>query len=149
MFQNPTVPLAPMTPDAVFSAFRYLRAVEAGDTEAAAGFADADPRMPELLADVAERIVVPVTALCGIDPDPCDDSFALEAVGRVLTATLRTWAQAGPDTVEGVAHTVIAFVRQVLTQEEIGETVADVLRQMEAVGFDQALDAHPMRPTTA
>jgi hypothetical protein len=37
MFQNPTVPLAPMTPDAVLSAFSYLRAVEAGDTEAAAG----------------------------------------------------------------------------------------------------------------
>ncbi|MFJ2709045.1 hypothetical protein ACIO3R_38475 [Streptomyces sp. NPDC087428] len=149
MFQNPLVPLAPMTPDTVLSAFRYLRAVEAGDTEAAAGFADADPRMPELLADVAERIVLPVTALCVIDPDPCDDSFALAAVGQVLTATLRTWAQAGPDAVEGVAHMVIAFVRQVLTQEEIGETVADVLRLMEDVGLDQALDAHPMRPTTA
>ncbi|WP_240803274.1 hypothetical protein [Streptomyces sp. A1499] len=77
--------------------------------------------MPELLADVAERIVVPVTALCGI----------------------------GPDTVEGVAHAVIAFVRQVLTQEEIGETAADVLRQMEAVGFGQALDAHPVCATAA
>lgn len=149
MFQNPTVPLAPMTPDAVLSAFRYLRAVEAGDTEAVARFADADPRMPELLADVAERIVGPVTALCGLDPDPCDDSFALEAIGRVLTATLRIWAQAGPDAVENVAHMVIDFVRQVLTQKEIGETVADVLRQMEVVGLDQALDAHPVRPTTA
>lgn len=153
MFQNPTVPLAPMTPDAVLSAFRYLRAVEAGDTEAAAGFDDADPRMPELLAGVAERIVVPVTALFGIAPDPCDDSFALEAVGRVLVATLRTWVQSGPDTVEGVAHAVIAFVRQDLTQDEIGETVADVLRQMEAVGFGQALEAHPapvgsVHPTT-
>ncbi|WP_258049536.1 hypothetical protein [Streptomyces finlayi] len=53
MCQNPTVPLAPMAPDAVFSAFNYLRAVEAGGTEAAAGFADADPRMPAPLADVA------------------------------------------------------------------------------------------------
>ncbi|WP_331758718.1 hypothetical protein OH787_40865 (plasmid) [Streptomyces sp. NBC_01547] len=143
MFQNPTVPLAPMTPDAVLSAFRYLRAVEAGDTEAAAGFAGADPRMPVLLADVAERIVLPITGLCGIDPEPCDDSFALEAVGRVLAATLRTWAQAGPDAVEGVAHAVIAFVRQLLTMEDCGETVAEVLRHMEAVGFGQALDAHP------
>ncbi|WP_432040976.1 hypothetical protein [Streptomyces chartreusis] len=156
MFQNPTAPLAPMTPDAVLSAFRYLRAVEAGDTGAAAGFASSDPRMPELLADAAERIVVPVTALCGIDPDPCDDSFALEAVGRVLVATLRSWAQAGPDAVEGVARAVIAFVRQVLTEEEHGESVADVLRQMEAVGFGQALEAHPapagsnpVRPTIA
>ncbi|MES4886325.1 hypothetical protein ABVB69_38675 [Streptomyces sp. NPDC000349] len=84
MFQNPTAPLAPMTPDAVLSAFSYLRAMEAGDTEAAAGFASSDPRMPELLADAAEHIVVPVTTLYGIDPDPCDASFALETVGRFL-----------------------------------------------------------------
>ncbi|MEU3657844.1 hypothetical protein AB0E67_34865 [Streptomyces sp. NPDC032161] len=143
MFQNPFKPLVPMTPDAVLSAFSYVRAVEAGDTEAAAGFASADPRMPGLLVDAAERIIVPVTALCGIDPEPCDDSFALEAVGRVLVGTLRGWAQAGPETVEGVARAVIAFVRQVLTEEECGETVADVLRQMEDVGFSQAVAAHP------
>ncbi|MET9777927.1 hypothetical protein ABZ023_27370 [Streptomyces sp. NPDC006367] len=69
-------------------------------------------------------------------------SHALEAGGRVLVATLRSWAQAGPNAVEGVAHAVIAFVRQVLTEEECGETVAGVLRQMEAVGFGQALEAH-------
>ncbi|MEU7052582.1 hypothetical protein [Streptomyces eurythermus] len=132
-----------MAPDAVLSAFGYLRAVEAGDTEAAADLADAEPRMPALLVDAAERIIVPVTSLCGIDRDPCDHSFALEAVGHVLVATLRGWAQAGPDGVEGIARAVITFVRQVLTQEECGETVADVLRQMEAVGFGQALEAHP------
>ncbi|MES4886326.1 hypothetical protein ABVB69_38680 [Streptomyces sp. NPDC000349] len=44
---------------------------------------------------------------------------------------------------KGVAHAVIAFVRQVLTKEEHGEPVADVLRQMEAVGVGQALNAHP------
>ncbi|WP_309050603.1 hypothetical protein [Streptomyces sp.] len=143
MFQNPFKPLTPMTPDAVLSAFGYLRALEAGDTEAATRLANADPRMPELLADAAERIVVPITALCGIDPEPCDDSFALEAVGKVLVTTLRSWAQTGPDAVEGVAHAVINFVRHVHTQEEHGETVADVLRQMESVGLGQALDAHP------
>ncbi|MEU9624224.1 hypothetical protein ACIP4W_39365 [Streptomyces sp. NPDC088846] len=68
-----------MTPNAVISSFNYLWAVQAGNTEAAAEFVAAEPRMPMLLADVAERIVVPVTALCGIDPEPCDDSFALEA----------------------------------------------------------------------
>ncbi|MFD3779775.1 hypothetical protein [Streptomyces sp. NPDC058612] len=146
MFQNPTAPLAPMTPDAMLSAFRYLRAIEAGDTEAAAGFADADPRLPALLPDVAQRIVVPVTAIRvmhGIDPEPVDDSFALEALGRIFVDTLRDWAQAGPDSVEGVAHAIIAFVRQLLTMEDHGETVADVLRQLEAVGFGQALAAHP------
>ncbi|MFV0126160.1 hypothetical protein ACLGI4_00210 [Streptomyces sp. HMX112] len=130
MFQNPTAHLTPMTPDAVLSAFSYLRAMEAGDAEAAAGSAGADLRMPALLVDIAERIIVPVTALCGLDPDPCDGSFALEAAGRVLVATLRAWAQAGPDAVEGVAHAVIDFVRQVLTEEESGETVAGVLRQI-------------------
>ncbi|MFF9024798.1 hypothetical protein [Streptomyces eurythermus] len=55
--------------------------MEAGDTEAAADLADAEPRMPALLADTAERIIIPVTSLCGIGPDLCDHSFALEAVG--------------------------------------------------------------------
>ncbi|MFF7098336.1 hypothetical protein ACFY9A_39105 [Streptomyces rubradiris] len=40
---------------AVRACFRYLRAVEAGDTEAAADLADAGPRMPALLVDAAER----------------------------------------------------------------------------------------------
>lgn len=52
-------------------------------------------------------------------------------------------AQAGPGATEGVAHAITAFVAQVLTREECGETVAGVLRQREAVGFGQALDAHP------
>lgn len=144
MFQNPTtVPLTPMTPDAAISAFKYLRAVGAGDTEAAAEFAHAEPRMATLLVDVAERIVVPVTAMCGLDPDPCDDSFALEAVGQVLVATLRSWAQAEPGAAADITYAVIGFVAQVLTQEDHGEYVADVLRQLEAVGVGQALDAHP------
>ncbi|SCF90480.1 hypothetical protein GA0115254_123813 [Streptomyces sp. Ncost-T10-10d] len=37
----------------------------------------------------------------------------------------------------------IDFVKQVLTEEECGETVADVLRQMEAVSVGHAFDAHP------
>ncbi|MFI6037875.1 hypothetical protein ACIBBD_27605 [Streptomyces sp. NPDC051315] len=45
-----------------------------------AEYADAEPQMPVPLVDVAERIVVPVTALCDIDPEPCDDSFALKAL---------------------------------------------------------------------
>lgn len=58
-----TTPPAPMTPHAAISAFNYLRAVQADDIDAAREFADAEPRMPELLVDVTERIVVPVTAL--------------------------------------------------------------------------------------
>ncbi|GHE41897.1 hypothetical protein [Streptomyces capitiformicae] len=105
MFQNPTVPLAPMTPDAAISAFSYLRAVQAGYVEAAREFAGTKPRMLELLVDVAERIVVPVTALTGPDAgEPCADTFALEALGRVLVTSLRIWAQAGPDAADGIAR---------------------------------------------
>jgi hypothetical protein len=131
-----------MTPDAAISAFAYLRAVEADDAEAAAEFADAEPRMPALLVDVTERIVVPVTALPGPNAgEPCADTFALEALGRVFVTTLRTWEQAGPDTAEGIARSVIDFAAQFLTEDH--EDVADTLRQLEAVGVGQALDAHP------
>ncbi|MEV6962763.1 hypothetical protein AB0M97_27020 [Streptomyces sp. NPDC051207] len=55
--------------------------------------------MPELLVDVATRIVVPVTALPGPEAgEPCEDTFALEALGHVFVTSLRIWAQAGPDT---------------------------------------------------
>ncbi|WP_260868105.1 hypothetical protein [Streptomyces sp. SAJ15] len=103
---------------------------------------------PELLVDVAERIVVPVTALP--DPEtgePCEDTFALEALGRVSVTSLRIWAQAGPDTAEGIARAVIDFAQQFLTKDH--QDVADTLRQLEAVGVGQALDAHPVRPSLA
>jgi hypothetical protein len=50
--------------------------------------------MPELLVDAATRIVVPVTALPGPDAgEPCADTFALEALGRVFVTSLQIWAQ--------------------------------------------------------
>ncbi|MFF0451672.1 hypothetical protein ACFYT4_35890 [Streptomyces sp. NPDC004609] len=122
-----------MTPHAAISAFNYLRAVAAGDTGAAREFAGTEPRMPALLTDVAERIVVPVTALPGPDAsEPCEDTFALEALGRVFVTSLQIWTQAGPDTAEGIARAVIDFAAQFLTEEH--EDVADTLRQLEAVG---------------
>ncbi|MGW2103648.1 hypothetical protein ACWCPX_39465 [Streptomyces olivaceoviridis] len=137
-----TTPLAPMTPHAAISAFGYLRAVQADDTGAAREFAGAEPRTPEMLVDAATRIVVPVTALPGpAAGEPCEDTFALEALGRVFVTSLRPWAQAGPDTAEGIARTVIDFARQFLTKDH--EDVTDTLRQLEAVGVSQALDAHP------
>ncbi|MFF0451306.1 hypothetical protein ACFYT4_33880 [Streptomyces sp. NPDC004609] len=93
----------------------------------------------------------PVTALPGPDTgEPCEDTFALEALGRVLVTSLRTWAQAGPDAAEDIARAVIDFTAQILTDDH--EDVADIPRQLEAVGVRQALDAHtPHRPvrTTA
>ncbi|MFJ6250674.1 MULTISPECIES: hypothetical protein [unclassified Streptomyces] len=137
-----TAPLTPMTPHAAISAFSYLCAVRAQYDEAAREFAGAEPRMAELLVDAVERIVVPVTALPGPEAgEPTMEIFALEALGQVLVATLRTWAQAGPEPAEGIACAVIDFVLQFLTDDH--EDVADVLRQLEAVGVGQALDAHP------
>ncbi|MFE0850200.1 hypothetical protein ACFW5P_35800 [Streptomyces rochei] len=130
-----TTPLAPMTPNAAISAFNYLRAVQADDIDAAREFAGAEPRMPELLVDVAERIVVPVTALPGLEAgEPCEDTFALEALGRVFVTSLRIWAQ-GPDTAQGIARAVIDFAQPFLTEDH--ENVADTLRQLEAVGVGQ------------
>ncbi|MEU2390430.1 hypothetical protein [Streptomyces sp. NPDC007369] len=38
--------------------------------------------MAELLVDIIERIVVPVSSLAGpLGDEPCDAAFALEAVG--------------------------------------------------------------------
>ncbi|MFE1781018.1 hypothetical protein ACFW9F_00120 [Streptomyces sp. NPDC059506] len=142
-----TTPLAPMTPHAAIRAFSYLRAVQADDADAAREFADAEPRMPGLLVDVAERIVVSVTALPGPEAgEPCKDTFALEALGRVFVTSLRIWAQAGPNTAQGIARAVIDFAAQFLSENH--ENVADTLRQLEAVGVGQALAAHPA-PTGA
>ncbi|MEV6581229.1 hypothetical protein AB0M92_24025 [Streptomyces sp. NPDC051582] len=66
-----------------------------------------------LLGDVVERIVVPVTALPGPDAgEPTTEMFALEALRRVLVATLRNWAQAELDAAEGIACVVIDLVVQ-------------------------------------
>ncbi|MFD5764267.1 hypothetical protein ACFWIN_00375 [Streptomyces sp. NPDC127049] len=77
-----TLPLAPMTAHAVISAFSYLRAVQAGDVEAAREFAGTEPRMAELLVDTIERIVVPVTACPARRPASHTEMFALEALGQ-------------------------------------------------------------------
>jgi hypothetical protein len=55
--------------------------------------------------------------------------------------SLRSWAQAGPDTAEGIARAVIDLAAQFLTEDD--EDVADTLRLLEAVGVGKALDAHP------
>lgn len=47
----------PDDPRTAISAFTYLRAVQADDVDAAREFASAERRTPELLVDVADRIV--------------------------------------------------------------------------------------------
>ncbi|MFD5933024.1 hypothetical protein [Streptomyces sp. NPDC060333] len=134
MSETITMPLTPMTPHAVMSAFNYLRAMEAGDTEAAAEFIAAEPRMPALLIEVAHRIVIPTTNLPDRDEKavPCDGSFALFELGICFLDTLRSWhEQAGAGTAPGLALAVIRFTTQILTQDH--EEVSDVLQQLDAI----------------
>jgi len=91
-----TTPLAPVTSHTAISAFNCLRAVRADDVGAAREFVGAEPRMPELLFDAVEHLVVPVTALPGSAAgEPGEDALAPEALGRVFVTSLQTWAQAG------------------------------------------------------
>ncbi|MFB6826864.1 hypothetical protein ACFCXA_35335 [Streptomyces virginiae] len=102
--------------------------------------------MAELLVDVVERIFVPVpvTALPGparkkaSRPRRCSP---WRPSGGSWWTSLRMWAQTGPDTAEDIARIVAEFVLQFLTDDH--EDVAEVLRQLEAVGVGQALAAHP------
>jgi hypothetical protein len=63
---------------------------------------------------------------------------------HVFVTSPRTWAQAGPETAEGIARSVIDFAAQVLTEDH--EDVVDTLRQLEAVGVGRAgsLITHPL-----
>jgi hypothetical protein len=75
--------------------------------------------MPALLVDAAERIIVPVTALCGIDPDPLRRLLrpgVRRASPRGDPARLGA-GRAGPDTAEGIARSVIDFALQFLTED--------------------------------
>jgi len=119
MPQNPANALSePLTEEAVASAFRYLRAVQAGDARTAGELVVAEPQMPAFLTGIAEGIVEAGTSLPGPDDDaPTWDSFTLEALGKVFLNALRTWQQAGPDAAPGIAQTVISFVTAILCEE--------------------------------
>ncbi|MFD9535104.1 hypothetical protein [Streptomyces sp. NPDC060010] len=100
--------------------------------------------MPALLIEVAHHIVIPTTNRPDRDEEavPCDNSFALFELGICFLGTLRSWhEQAGADAAPGLALAVIRFTTQILTQDH--EEVADVLQQLNAIAFGQALAAHP------
>lgn len=141
-----TTPLAPMELDDVVDAFAYIRALQAGDIDTACAVADATgPELHRLLLDVAARVFIPVTAADDHDGDPCAHSFLAAALGRPLRELLchgECLASA-----PGIAATITRFTDNILTDEH-GD-VADVLRQLEAAGMKQAMEAHPVHRTTA
>ncbi|MFF3505674.1 hypothetical protein [Streptomyces sp. NPDC003247] len=143
-----TEPLAPMHPDDVADAFAYIRALQARDIDTAGAVANnIGPELRELLLDVAARIFIPVTAVDDCDGEPCAHSFLAAALGRLLLEVLRDGDGACLAFPPGIAQTIIRFTENILTEDH-GD-VADVLRQLEAAGMRQAMEAHPAHRTTA
>lgn len=121
------------------TAFDFLRSIQVGDIEMAGVIEHVEPRLRELLIDVAERIVTPITALPTADEgDPCADSFALEALGRVFLTTLRAEDDRCPWAMPGIARAIIRFVEEILTED--GQNVAKPLEQLKAAILRQAHD---------
>ncbi|OEJ22024.1 hypothetical protein AR457_39635 [Streptomyces agglomeratus] len=141
-----TAPLAPMEPEDVADAFAYIRAMQADDIDTACAVIDGmGPEVLRMLLDVAARIVIPITAVDDHDGEPCAHSFLAAALGRLLLELLCDGeCLAGAP---GIAQTIVRFTENILTEEH-GD-VADVLRQLEAAGMKQAMEAHPVRRTTA
>ncbi|MFJ6493550.1 hypothetical protein [Streptomyces californicus] len=140
-----TMPLAPMEPQDVATAFAYIRAMQVGDIDTACAVIDGmGPEALRMLLDVAARIVIPITAVDDHDGELCAHSFLAEALGRLLLELLSdgTCLSGAP----GVAETIVRFTDNILT--EAGD-VAGVLRQLEAAGMRQAMEAHPVRRPTA
>ncbi|GGX47474.1 hypothetical protein [Streptomyces chryseus] len=135
-----TAPLAPMEPQDVADAFAYIRALQADDIDTACAVADdTGPELHRLLLDVAARVFIPVTAVDDCDGEPCAHSFLAAALGRLLLELLcHGECLAGAP---GIAQTIVRFTENILT-EEPGD-VAGVLRQLEAIGMEQAMEAHP------
>ncbi|MCX4792110.1 MULTISPECIES: hypothetical protein [unclassified Streptomyces] len=130
--------LTPMHPDDVFSAFAYIRAVQARDIDTASMVVkELGTELHWLLLDIAERVIVPVTALDDQNEELRADPFALEALGRILLEVLRDGDALCPTVGTAIARTVIRFAEKILTEE--GQDVADVLAQLQAAGVEQAM----------
>ena len=142
-----TTLLAPMELDDVVDAFAYIRALQAGDIDTACAVADdtGPEQLHRLLLDVAARVFIPVTAADDHDGEPCAHSFLAAALGRLLLELLcHSVCLANA---RGVADTITRFTENILTEDH-GD-VADVLRQLEAAGMKQAMEADPAHRTTA
>ncbi|MGW9411831.1 hypothetical protein [Streptomyces diastaticus] len=87
----------------------------------------------------------PITAEDDHDGEPCAHSFLAAALGRLLLELLCHGVCLG--NARNVARTIILFTENILTEDH-GD-VADVLRQLEAAGMKQAMEAHLAHRTTA
>ncbi|MFD6940921.1 hypothetical protein ACFWAP_32820 [Streptomyces goshikiensis] len=144
-----TTPLAPIDPDDITGAFAYIRALQAGDVDTAGAVANLcdGAELRQLLLEVFAHIVVPVTAVDDHDEEPCAHAFLAAALGQLLLDILNHADGACLAFSPGIAQTIVRFTETVLTDDH-GD-VADVLRQLEAAGMKQAMEAHPAHRTTA
>ncbi|GHB30980.1 hypothetical protein [Streptomyces chryseus] len=138
-----TAPLAPMEPEDVADAFAYIRARQADDIGTACAVIEdtGGTEMRRLLLDVAARIFIPITAVDDCDGEPCAHSFLAAALGRLLLEVLCHGDGACLAFPPGIADTIVRFTENILTEDH-GD-VADVLRQLEAAGMEQAMEARP------
>ncbi|MFD9601816.1 hypothetical protein [Streptomyces sp. NPDC059970] len=132
-----TAPLAPMEPQDIADAFRAMQA--GGIDTACAVIEDTGMEMRRLLLDVAARIFIPITAVDDCDGGPCAHSFLAAALGRLLLEVLCHGDGACLALPPGIAQTIVRFTENILTEDH-GD-VADVLRQLEAAGMKQAMEA--------
>ncbi len=138
-----TLPLAPMEPQDVADAFTYIRALQAEDIDTACAVIDGmGPEVLRMLLDVAARIVIPITAVDDHDGELCAHSFLAEALGfcwnSSATAPVCPVHRALPRPSSASPRTSSPRWRR-----------RQVLRQLEAAGMWQAMEAHPVRRTTA
>lgn len=97
-----------------------------------------------MLLDVAARVFVPITAEDDHDGEPCAHSFLAAALGRLLLELACHNVCLASS--RGIADTIVRFTETILTEDH-GD-VADVLRQLEAAGMRQAMEALPAHRTT-
>ncbi|MYW09671.1 hypothetical protein GT034_15090 [Streptomyces sp. SID2563] len=135
-----------MEPEDVAVAFAYIRARLVGDIDTAGAIADdtSPELLHRLLVDVAARVFIPVTATDDHDGELCEHSFLAAALGRLLLELL--CHSVCLSSLPGIADTITRFTANILTDDH-GD-VADVLRQLEAAGMRQAMEAHPAHRTT-
>ncbi|KPI13666.1 hypothetical protein OK074_8743 [Actinobacteria bacterium OK074] len=140
-------PLAPMEPADVADAFAYIQAWHARDIDTAGAVADdiGPEKLFRLLLDVAARVFIPITAEDDHDGEPCAHSFLAAALGRLLLELACHGVCLASS--RGIADAITRFTENILTEDH-GD-VADVLRQLEAAGMKQAMEAHPAHRTTA
>lgn len=133
-----------MEPDDIAGAFAYIQALPADDIDTAVAVADdTGSELHRMLLDVAARIIIPITAADDPDGEPCAHSFLAAALGRLLLELLCQGVCLGG--LPGIADTITRFTNNSLTDDH-GD-VAYVLRQLEAAGVQQAVEAHPVRRT--